>query len=442
LFQLELENPLFADPFIWLSLLLTIFIVTILAGIYPALVMSGFNPVAALKNKINAGAQKKLRLRWGLVTLQFVIAQVFIIGTIVVIQQMEYFRHADLGFDQEAVISVRLPDNQLSTIQTLKNQWESNTNIQAISFSNTLPSGTGKNGSWQDIRRKGAPEGEEGIVFEHQSIDEIYLDLYKIPLLAGRNFIPTDTMQSIILNQTLAERAGFAQPEDAVGETMMVFGDAFTVVGITEDFHTSSLKDEIGYLAFTMMPKRYRTANIKLSVTPGTAGSAGKIQEAIGQVEKAWTATYPDYVFEYQFLDESIAAYYREETRLSQLFKMLAGVTIFIGCLGLYGLVAFMAVRRTKEVGIRKVLGASVQNILVLFSKEFITLVLIAFCIAGPVAFYVMRQWLSNFAYRIDMGAGVFLLAIGASILIAVLTVSYQSLKAALMNPVESLRNE
>jgi len=442
LFQLELENPLFADPFILLSLILTILIVTLLAGIYPALVMSGFNPVAALKNKINAGAQKKIRLRWGLVTLQFVIAQVFIIGTIVVIRQMEYFRNADLGFDQEAIISVHLPDNDKQTLQTLKNQWESNASIQAISYSFTVPSGTDKWDSWQDIRRKGAPEGEESIIFEYQSIDEHFLELYQIPLLAGRNFLPSDTMESIILNKTLSARAGFLQPEEAIGEVMMINNRAHNVVGVSEDFHTSSLKDEIGYLAFTMMPGSYHTANIKLNTAPGNLHSMGKLQEAIEQIDKVWSTAYPENVFEYQFLDESIAAYYREETRLSQLFKVLAGITIFIGCLGLYGLVAFMAVRRTKEVGIRKVLGASVPHILVLFSKEFVSLVLLAFCIAGPVAYYLMQHWLESFAYRVDIGMGVFLLAIVASMLIAVLTAGYQSVKAAVANPVESLRSE
>ncbi len=440
--QIGAEKGLITDPFILFALLGIILLVTLLAGSYPALVMSGFNPVAALKSKINAGSQKGMRLRWGLVTLQFVIAQIFIIGTLVIIRQMEYFRHADLGFDQEAIIFMRLPENQPQTLQTIKNQWETDASIQSISFSYSVPSGTGKNGNWQDIRRKGAPEGEEGIVFEHQSIDENYLGLYQIPLLAGRNFLPTDTMQSIILNCTLCERAGFAQPSDALGETMMVFDKAFTVVGVSEDFHTSSLKDEIGYLAFTMLPGRYRTASIKLNITPGAPESAGQLQEAIRQIEKVWAATYPDYVFEYQFLDESIAAYYREETRLTQLFKILASITIFIGCLGLYGLVAFMAVRRTKEVGIRKVLGASVQHILVLFSKEFIALVLVSFCIAGPVAYYLMQQWLENFVYKVDIGAGVFVGAVLASILIAVLTVGYQAVKAAVANPVESLRSE
>lgn len=441
LLQVNLEKVLIAEPFVLLSLVSIIIVVTLLAGIYPALVMSRFNPVAAIRNKMNFGLKKGVRLRWGLVTLQFVIAQVFIIGTIIVIKQMEYFRNADLGFDQEAIIVVRLPENQMQTLQTLRNQWEAIAQIEDISMAYTAPSGEGRYRNWQDIRRKGAPE-EEGIIFERQPIDEHYLDLYQIPLLAGRNFVPTDTMQSIIINRNLAEKAGFTDPAEAIGETMLNFNRELTVVGVVENFHTKSFREDIDYVAFIMDPRRYYHASIKLNVAPGTEGSSGKLQEAIGQIEKIWTTTYPEYVFDYRFLDESIAAFYREEIRLSQLFKILAIITIFIGCLGLYGLVAFMAVRRTKEVGIRKVLGASVQHILVLFSKEFIALVLVAFCIAGPVAWYIMQLWLQNFTYKIDMGISIFLLTMITSLLIAIVTVSYQSLRAATANPVDALKNE
>nr|WKN37788.1 ABC transporter permease [Tunicatimonas sp. TK19036] len=437
-----LENTLIADPAVLLMLLGMVLVVTLLAGMYPSLVMSRFNPVAAIRNKGTFGLNKGARLRWGLVTLQLVISQVFIIGTIVVIRQMEFFRSADLGFEQEAIVVVTLPENQEHTLQTLKNQWAAIPQVQDISLAFTTPAGEGRYGNWQDIRWKGAPEEEGGIIFEYQGIDEHYLDLYQIPLLAGRNFVPSDTMKSVILNQHLAKRAGFAEPADAVGETMLIGDKAYTVVGVTEDFHTRSLRDELDYVAFVMNPKRYYHASIKLDMRQDQAAASAKLPETLAQIEKIWSATYPAYVFEYEFLDESIAAYYREEARLSRLFKILAGITIFIGCLGLYGLVAFMAVRRTKEVGVRKVLGASVRHILVLFSKEFTTLVLIAFCIAGPVAYYFMQQWLNNFTYQIDLSIGVFLLAIGSSILIALLTVSYQSIKAALANPIDSLRNE
>ena len=440
LLQVTLEKVLIADPFVWFALIFIILVVTLLAGIYPALVMSRFNPVAAIRNKVNFGMKSGIRLRWGLVTLQFVIAQVFIIGTIIVIKQMQYFRNADMGFDKDAIVVVRLPENQEQTLQTLRNQWAAISQVEDISMASTLPSGESRLANWQDIRRKGAPENE-GIIFERQIIDEHYLDLYQIPLLAGRNFIPTDTLRSVIINRNLAVKAGFAGPTDAIGETMINFDRELTVVGVVENFHTRSFREEMDYVAFVMDPRRCYFASIKLNM--GTDKNiAGELQETLQQIEKIWTATYPAYVFDYQFMDENVAAFYREETRLSKLFKILAGITIFIGCLGLYGLVAFMAVRRTKEVGIRKVLGASVHHILVLFSKEFIGLVLLAFCIAGPVAYFTMQQWLENFVYKIDIGVGVFLVAIIASILIALLTVSYQSVKAALMNPVESLRNE
>ena len=441
LLQVNLEKVLIAEPFVLLSLISIIIAVTLLAGIYPALVMSRFHPVAAIRNKVNFGLKKGVRLRWGLVTLQFVIAQVFIIGTIIVIKQMEYFRNADMGFDKDAIVVVRLPENQESTLQTLRNQWATIPQVEDISMAYTVPSGESRYANWQDIRRKGAPE-DEGIIFERQVIDEHYLDLYQIPLLAGRNFVSTDTLKSIIINRNLAEKAGFTAPAEAIGETMLNFDRELTVVGVVENFHTRSFREEMDYVAFVMDPRRCYFASIKLNMGTDRANAAGNLQETLQKIEKIWTVTYPEYVFDYRFLDESIAAFYQEETRLSQLFKVLAGITIFIGCLGLYGLVAFMAVRRTKEVGIRKVLGASVQHILVLFSKEFIALVLIAFCIAGPVAYFTMQQWLENFVYKIDIGVGVFLVAIIASILIALLTVSYQSVKAALMNPVESLRNE
>ncbi len=441
LLQVTLEKALILEPFVVFALLLIVVVVALLAGVYPALVLSRFNPVATIRNN-NFGLKKGAGLRWGLVTLQFVIAQVFIIGTIVVIRQMEYFRQADLGFDKEAIITLRLPENETRTLQTLKNQWSAIAQVADVSMAFTVPSGEKRYGNWQDIRRKGTPAEEGGIIFEHQSIDERYLELYQIPLLAGRNFVPTDTMQSIIINRNLAERVGFAEPADAIGETMLIFDQPYDVVGVSENFHTSSLREGLDYVAFTMNPRRYYHASIKMNVGTNQGNTVGSVQETLKQIEKVWAATFPEYVFDYRFLDESIAAFYKEEARLSKLFKMLAGITIFIGCLGLYGLVAFMAVRRTKEVGIRKVLGASVSHIVVLFSKEFIALVVIAFCIAGPIAYYMMQQWLHNFVFRIDLGAEVFITAILASLLIALLTVSYQAMKAAFANPVDSLKNE
>jgi putative ABC transport system permease protein len=445
LLQIDQGVALLTDPATLVSLVAIILVVTILAGSYPALTISGFNPVAALKNKISNGSPQKMKLRQGLVTLQFVIAQIFIIGTIVVVRQMDYFRSAELGFEQEAIITVKFPARNtppLSTLETLENQWKTTPAVASVSFASSSPAGVGRNTSHWDIRRKGAPEGEESITFERQAIDEQYLDLFEIPLVAGRNFQPNDTAKHIIINRKLSERVGLSEPDQAIGEIMLIGNDAYEIVGVTENFHTKSLREEIDYVGFLIDPQQYYTANIKLNLAGDASGKTNQWSGTLQQLAATWAAMYPEYMFNYQFLDQSVAAYYQEEARLTKLFKVLAGITIFIGCLGLYGLVAFMAVRRTKEVGIRKVLGASVQHILILFSKEFIHLILIAFCIAGPIAFYLMQQWLQNFTYQVNLGAGVFILAIAASAIIATLTVSYQSLRAALANPVDSLRNE
>ncbi len=441
LLQVQPHTFLFGDPFVLLSLGLIVLVVTLLAGLYPALVQSGFQPIAALKNKVMGRPKQSIRLRSGLVVFQFVVSQVFIIGTLVIIQQMDYFKSADLGFDQQAIVAVSIPERQ-QDLQALANQWKTMSTVEQVSFSSTLPSGTGRATSHRGIRRRSASLEEEGLIFELQLVDEHYLDLYQIGLAAGRNFLPSDTAHSIIINETLSRHAGFEEPSQAIGEEMPSGEDTFRVIGVMQDFHSGSLKGAIDNVAFVSSPKGYATASIKLAIVPGQPGASQDLQATIAAIEKAWTATFPEYVFDYAFLDDNIAMYYQEETRLSQLFKILAGITIFIGCLGLYGLVAFMAVRRNKEVGIRKVLGASITQILVLFSKEFTVLILVAFCIAAPLAFYLMRQWLNNFTYKIEIGIGVFLVAITASLLIALLTVSYQSIKAALANPIDSLKNE
>ncbi|MEM6841190.1 MAG: ABC transporter permease [Bacteroidota bacterium] len=443
LLQIKSTGALIADPSTLGTLVAIILGVALLAGMYPALLMSRFNPVAALKNKIGNGSSRKLPLRRGLVTLQFVIAQVFIIGTIVVVQQMDYFRSAELGFESEAVITVRLPEGKtppLSELQTLKNRWHSSSAVRSVSFTTTSPSGINRNTSHWNIRRQGSPDTEEGIVFERQSVDDQYLNLYQIPLIAGRNFQPFDTSGQIIINRKLAERAGFTELAEAINENMLIGSEPYRIIGVIENFHTKSLHAELDYVGLVQRPNEYKTANIKLDLNTGNEPTA--LLKTIQQLEANWASTYPEYIFDYNFLDERIAAYYREEVRLTQLFKILAGITILIGCLGLYGLVAFMAVRRTKEVGIRKVLGASVRSILVLFSQEFMVLVGIAFLLAAPIAYYLMQQWLMNFTYQIDIGVNTFVIGIAFSAVVALLTVSYQSLKAALANPVESLRNE
>lgn len=438
----KLDHSLITDPYIILLALLIVVFVSFLAGFYPALVQSGFNPVNALKGKLSNLSMKGIRLRRGLVSFQLIISQVFIICTIIVIKQMDYFRNADLGFDKEAVITVNLPQNDKEKHEILKDKIESASGVNSVSLSFSFPSGTGRNTSFGVIRSDLMDSPEEDINFEHQSIDENYLKIYKIDLLAGRNLVEADSSRGVILNLHLSKRLGFKVPEDAIGQEVETGDGKFNVVGVTANFHTKSLRDQIDYVAFFYNPSRFYNASIKLS-TPADGGGFYKIlPHVLSHLEAVYTEAYPSYVFEYRFLDDRIQAFYAEETRISSLFKILAGLSIFIGCLGLYGLVSFMAVKREKEIGIRKVLGASISSIMTLFSKEFLILVFFAFIIAAPLSWYMMQKWLQEFVFKIDIGAEIFLLAGFASLFIAIVTVGYQSLKTSLANPVNSLKSE
>lgn len=442
LLGVKLGHPFVEEPFILVLLILIIFFVTLFAGFYPALLQSDFSPVNALKSKLGNKSIKGIQLRRGLVAFQLVISQVFIICTLIVVKQMDYFMNADLGFDKEAVITLNIADNNPEKQQILKNKWESVAGIKAVSWSFSLPSGTGRNTSFQEIRTQGMGTESEGIGFEHQAIDENYLELYKVALLAGRNFVPADSTRGIILNLQLSRRLGFVQPHDALGKQVFIGDDSYNVIGVTEDFHSLSLKDPIDHIAFFYNPRRFYNASIKLAYLTGKDSFLENLPQVISEIEKGFKSTYPEFVFSYDFLDKRIESFYAEETRLSKLFKILAVLSIFIGCLGLYGLVSFMAVRRGKEIGIRKVLGASIGSIITLFSKEFILLVLFAFAVAAPLSLYIMQKWLQEFVFRIDLEFEIFLLAGFASLLIAAVTAGYQSIKASLANPVDSLKSE
>ena len=248
-------------------------------------------------------------------------------------------------------------------------------------------------------------------------------------------------MREFVINETFMKRLGFSKPEQVLGKLMTVAGEDVKkpIVGVVKDFNMFSLRDHVEPSVLTTQRGNYRTMAIKLSTK---TGGTEAMSQLIKQVETAWTATFPEFVFRYEFLDETLANFYKAEERMYLLFRLLAGIAIFIGCLGLYGVVAFMAESRTKEVGIRKVLGASMTNIVALFSIDFVKLVLIALVIASPIAWYVMQKWLADFAYKIDIAWWMFALAGLLAIGIALLTVSFQSIKAALVNPVRSLRSE
>lgn len=435
LLQLQLSLSLLKNPSIILFLVLTTILVVVLSGAYPAMILSGFNPITALKSKITRQMVGGISLRRGLVVLQFAIAQVLIIGVMIVVTQMDYFQKASLGFDKDAIINVPIPSDSVSRtkFEALRNQLQQHPGIKKLTFSFASPS---DNGNWSsDFKfNKSTKSSEFSASFKWADVD--YFNTYNLPLVAGRAYFQSDTVREIVVNETFVKKLGITNPQDIIGKELNFWdGEVVApIVGVVKDFHVNSLRDPISAVVMGSWKRMYRQIGIKVE------GKSAK--ETLAYIEKKWNETYPEYVYQHQFLDEKINNFYRQENQLSQLYKIFAGIAIFISCLGLYGLVSFMAVQRTKEVGIRKVLGATVGRIVYLFSKEFTLLIGIAFVIAGPLAYYIMSNWLQNFTFRIKLGVSIFAAAILLSIVIAWLTVGYRAVRAALANPVKSLRTE
>ncbi|GAC1449987.1 MAG: ABC transporter permease [Chitinophagaceae bacterium] len=414
-------------------LLLILIIVTLLSGIYPALILSGFEPVLALKSKITSANIGGISLRRLLVVIQFSISQMLIIGTIVAVSQMNFVRNADLGFNKEAVMMLPAYSDSahIARMQPLKQELLQNPNIMSASFASDEAS---SDNNWASNFAFDHKKDEDFPVFFKYG-DEDYIKTFGLQVVVGKWYSPSDTMHEMVVNETLLKKVGVTDPQKAIGKVIRIGGGVWRpVVGVVKDFKTNSLREEVKPLTITSNRKDYYTLAVKLRTA--------NLSQTVVQVQKLWEKTYPAYAYTSHFADETIERFYRQETQLSLLYKIFAGIAIFISCLGLYGLVSFMAVQKTKEVGIRKVLGASVGNIVIMFSKEFTLLICIAFMVAIPVAWYFMNGWLQNFVYRIHMGVGVFLLAIVSSLVIAWITVGYRAVKAALANPVKSLRTE
>ncbi|RYC68832.1 ABC transporter permease [Spirosoma sordidisoli] len=412
---------------------------TLLAGFYPALVLSGYQPVLALKGSIRSVGGSQLTLRRSLIVGQFAVSQLLIIGTIVAYSQMQYFRSADLGYNKDAVLTVPLPDGpKTGQLETLKARLAGQPAIQSVSYSLSTPSAVG---NWWTSFRYGNADKEADFSLVMRPADTAYFSTYGLTLVAGRIHQPADTIREVVVNESFVNKLGLRDPQQVIG-TFITLGGSSTkkpIVGVVKDFNTFSLHQRTQPCAITTLRDTYGQLSIKLSTQ---AGGTEAISRLVSTVEKAWTATFPDFVFTYEFVDEAIDDFYRNEERLFLLFRLLAGIAILIGCLGLYGVVAFMAESRTKEVGIRKVLGASTRHIVGLFSADFVRLVLIALLIASPLAWYIMSGWLQDFDYKIEIEWWMFALAGAIAVGIALLTVSFQSLKAALTNPVQSLKSD
>jgi putative ABC transport system permease protein len=435
LLELSLAFNIFSNPAIILFLLTVTVVVTALAGFYPSIVLSGFNPVNALKNKLIPNTQG-ISLRRGLVVFQFIIAQVLIIGTLIIVKQMDYFMNQPLGFDKDAIINVpfRVDSVRLSKLSYLKKRLMSVNGVQGVSYSSNTPVENGTD-LWSIIKYNHAVKQTDFQVIT-KFADEEYISAYKLPLIAGRNMRPADTAGEFLVNEALVKKLGLKKPEDILNKHMTTWHDQIkgTVVGVLKDFNDRSFRNDLAPLLITTDIAMYNQVGIKLTTA--------NMSSTLGSIKTVFDQTFPDFVYEYKFLDDKIASFYKQENQLSQLYKIFAAIAIFLSCLGLYGLASFMAVQRVKEVGIRKVLGATASSIVYLFSKEFIILITVAFAIAAPIAWYYMHQWLEDYVYRIKISWWLFAAGGLVSIIIALATISFQAIKASLANPVKSLRNE
>jgi ABC-type antimicrobial peptide transport system permease subunit len=432
--DLPLSAALLLQTDVVLFLAVLIVVVTLLAGVYPSLVLSGFNPIDALKSKIAVKSAKGISLRRALVVFQFVVAQGLIICTLIIVRQMNYFNTANLGFVKDAVINVPFPDDSISNtkIDYLKTQLNAMNGVEQASFSAGVP--TGEDAMWGWFNFDHAPKHTDFYSI-FKLVDDHYISTYQLKLVAGRNLSPSDTMREFMVNEALVQKLGIKKPADILNKEIALNPKMKgQVVGVLKNYHNRSLKNEDAPMFVTTFKRAYNLANIKLA-SKGMAAT-------LPAIEKLWNRAFPGNAFEYQFLDERIALMYKQERQLADIYTWFAAVAIMLSCLGLYGLASFMAVQRIKEVGIRKVLGASVSGIVYLFSKEFVALIIIGFLIASPVAWYLMNKWLQDYTYRIQIRWDIFALSAFVALVIALATVSFQLLKAALANPVKSLRSE
>ncbi|HEX2935483.1 MAG TPA: FtsX-like permease family protein, partial [Bacteroidales bacterium] len=436
LLDLPLAVSLLTHPAVILFLVIVTIVVTALAGFYPSVVLSRFSPVNALKSKVTANVARGISLRRGLVVFQFIIAQALIIGTLIIVKQMNYFMDQPLGFDKDAIINVpfRVDSVRISRLDYLRQQLMSVSGVQAVSYSSNTPVEDGVD-MWSTLKFDNAIK-EADFKAITKFADAEYVPAYKLQLVAGRNLQPSNFTREFLVNESLVRSLGIQNPEDILNKEISIWGDRIKcpVVGVLKDFNDQSFRHELAPLLIATNVTMYSVAGVKIE-TRNMASTLKSVKTTMEQ-------TFPNFVYEYRFLDDKIASFYKQENQLAQLYKIFAAIAILLSCLGLYGLASFMAVQRTKEVGIRKVLGATVGSIVFIFSKEFIILIAIAFAISAPIAWYYMHQWLQDYVYRIDIEWWIFAAGGLVAITIALLTISFQAIKAAISNPVKNLGTE
>ena len=425
------RTSVFSNSYDMLLLLAASLVVGLLSGIYPSLVLSSFKPIAVLKGRFATSGKGNL-LRKGLVVTQFTISIALIIGTIVVYNQMQYMRQQDLGFSKDQMLII---DTQGDTgKEALKNEIKKLPHVKSATLSSSVPGGSNSK-AYSEVENK---QGELQVAnLDLYFVDFDYIPQYGIKMVAGRPFsrdFGTDTTQAMVINEAAVKLLGYSTAQEAVGRRFRQWGREGKIIGVIKDFHFQSLRETIKPLSVRIEPERSNLLSVHVS--------AAQLPATIAAIESKWKSIQPRRPFSYYFLDEFFDRQYRSDERFGKLFVNFAILAIFISSLGLLGLASYSTLQRTKEIGVRKVMGASISHIVSLLSKEFLGLVVIAFFIAAPLAWYFMHNWLQAFAYRGTISWWIFVIAGMMALTVAIVTIGFQTIKAAIANPVKSLRTE
>ncbi|HEY4061533.1 MAG TPA: ABC transporter permease [Puia sp.] len=434
----ELHFSLFKDPLFW-AVLAGLFITgTFLSGLYPAFVLSSFKPIAVLKGKLSKTGHGAF-LRQSLVIIQFIASVILMVGTFAVYRQLHFMQHQDLGVQISQTLVIKGPGVLDSTYTAKLSGFKTEAlrlpGVQKMSLSTEVP---GNKVGWNagGIRLVGS-DPTTGDQYRIIGIDHDFLDAFGLKLLKGRNFYTgTADSLSVLFNEAATKKIGFKNPEDAINKRIEFWGRQYTIVGVVSNHHQESLRQDYDAHIFRYFPDANSYYSLKLTA------SQNNWSELVSAVQNQWKTFFPGNPFEYFFLDDHFADQYKADRQFGQTFGLFAGLAIFVSCLGLLGLAAFVTNQRTKEIGVRKIVGASISSILLLLTKDFIRPVLIAFVIAIPITWYLLKKWLDNYAFRITISPWLFILPGLLILAIAILAVSTQTLRAASANPSKSLRTE